>query len=204
MSAVSVPVGLRASLAVAEEPWVALIRHSDRYSFRPDECGNETTLTKIGEQRARALGQWLGEPPAWALSSPLVRCVRTAELIGVTPQPSTLLGDPGPFVVDPEASMRVFVEHGTEAVVRAHIAGNTWDCMRAVAAGASLVWRELQLQLSERCGYGVAVSHDAVVMPVIAWLTGYDFGDEWLAPLDGVVIGRDTVIWQGQRFQVSR
>jgi broad specificity phosphatase PhoE len=195
--------GLLASLARARSPRVLLLRHADREAIAPGDSGKHTPLTPIGEQRAAALRQQLGDPD-WALSSPLLRCTRTAELLGARPETSSLLGAPGPFVVDRQRGARVFEEHGTPAVVRGQIAGETWGCMRALESGVRQLLAELLANLHTRGGTGVAISHDAIVMPVIAHLTGERFTDDWLAPLDGAVVTTSGLIWRGHAHEVSR
>lgn len=200
------PHGLEASLARSEGAArrVLLVRHSDRYAWIPGTSDVDMALTDIGEARARLLGQRLGGGPGWALSSPLRRCRRTAELAGLIAEDSALLGAPGPFVVDCRRGQEVFETHGTPAVVRAQIQGETWGCMRELVTGAASVIRELLARLDARPGTGLAVSHDAIVIPIIAWITGETFADRWLDPLDGAILTPDELIWEGRTFEVPR
>lgn len=198
----SLPPGLEASLEASAAPRVLLIRHADRPPIPAGDAGVNTPLTALGEARSQALGQRLGEP-IWAVTSPLLRCVRTAALAGATPETSNLLGDPGPFVVDMERGGEVFGGRGTRAVVRAQLRGETWGCMRPLGEGASLIHELLRGLVSARAGTGVAVSHDAIVMPYVRWATGYDFHKDWLAPLDGIVLTPGAFIWRGQRYPVA-
>ena len=186
----ALPHGLEASLARSEgaSRRVLLVRHGDRPAAVPGLSDSELGLTEIGEARARALGRRLGEQLRWALSSPLHRCRRTAELAGQLAEGSALLGAPGPFVVDCLKGQEVFDAHGAAAVVRAQIRGETWGCMRALEEGATRVVDALLARLDAQPGTGLAVSHDAIIMPIIAWLTGETFADRWLAPLDGAII----------------
>jgi broad specificity phosphatase PhoE len=204
--ALALPHGLEASLARSEASprRVLLVRHSDRPASVPGVSDTDFGLTEVGEARARLLGRRLGDGPRWALSSPLRRCRRTAELAGLVAEDSTLLGAPGPFVVDCRKGQEVFEAHGTPAVVRAQIRGETWECMRALAEGAAAVIRELLARLDARPGTGIAVSHDACVMPIIAWITGETFADRWLDPLDGAILTPNELFWEGRSFEVPR
>lgn len=204
MSATSLPPGLEASLAVTSPRRVLLLRHADRPPTPPGASGDELGLTPAGEVRARLLGERLGQGPRWALTSPLERCRRTASLAGFAADPSSLLGAPGPFVIDPARGGEVFRAHGTDAVVRAQLRGETWGCMRALAGGARLVLDELLLRNAAHEGTGLAVSHDAIVMPIIAWVTGETFEGDWLAPLDGAVLTPGYLFWKGRRYEVQR
>lgn len=203
---IALPHGLEASLARSEgtSRRVLLIRHSDRHASVPGLSDSELGLTELGEARARALGRRLGDRLSWALSSPLRRCSRTAELAGQIAEGSALLGAPGPFVVDRHRGQEVFDAHGTAAVVRAQISGETWGCMRALDEGAASVVDALLAHLDARPGTGLAVSHDAIIMPIIAWLTGETFAERGLDPLDGAIITPNEVFWEGRSFEVRR
>lgn len=205
-AALVLPHGLEASLARSEGAArrVLLVRHSDRPASVPGVSDSDFGLTEVGEARARLLGRRLGDGLRWTLSSPLRRCRRTAELTGLVAQDSTLLGAPGPFVVDCRRGQEIFETHGTSAVVRAQIRGETWECMRPLAEGAAGVVRDLLARLDARPGTGLAVSHDAIVMPIIAWITGETFADRWLDPLDGVILTPDELFWEGCSFRVPR
>lgn len=202
MSLLSLSPGLEASLAATASPRVLLLRHADRQPM-PAGSGDDLDLTADGEARARLLDRRLGDGPRWALTSPLLRCRRTAALANFTAEDSSLLGAPGPFVVDRARGSEVFHTHGTDAVVRAHLRGETWSCMRTPADGARLVLAELRRHLAQSTGTGLAVSHDAIVMPIVAWITGHTFADDWLAPLDGLVLTRDGAFWRGRHHQVK-
>jgi hypothetical protein len=203
-ASLSLPPGLEASLAVTAPRRVLLLRHADRPPILEGATGDELGLTAEGEARARLLGERLGAEPRWALTSPLVRCRRTASLAGLAAEPSALLGAPGPFVIDSARGGVVFGAHGTDVVVRAQLRGETWECMRGLAEGARLVLNELCMQLEAHEGTGLAVSHDAIVMPIVAWVTGETFEGDWLAPLDGAVLTPGFLFWKGCRYEVNR
>jgi hypothetical protein len=199
------PAGLMASLsALGDLPGAILVRHSDRHPIPRGRSGAEVLLTKQGEARALELARRLKAPPAWALSSPLARCMDTARLMGVLPEPSSTFGAPGPFVLDPDLGRDLFHGNDTAFVVRGQIGGETWGCMRPLAAGARMIHSLLTERVASRGGLGLAVSHDAIVMPYIAWATGHTFAEDWLEPLDGVVVTGTSVFWRGQRFEVPR
>lgn len=203
-AAATIPAGLAASIEATSAPRVLLIRHSDRPVLAPGESGYDLALTDVGRERARALGSKLGVHRRWAVSSPYRRCVETVEHVGGVAESSSLLGHPGPYVVDSEAGGVAFGDHGTEAVVRGQIAGETWGCMRPLEEGATSLLDWLWGLLRERGGEGLAVSHDAIVMPTVAWAARLSFDDSWLAPLDGAVLVPGAVVWRGRRIEVVR
>lgn len=195
------PEGLLVSLAAAPTPSVLLLRHSDRYAIADGDPGLQTALTPEGERRAARLGETLGSPPTWAMSSPLFRCTRTVELLGALPTPSSVLGDPGPFVVEPQRGGQVWAREGNVRVVRRQLQGERWGCLRSLAEGVGRIDALLDRFLMTGRGRGVAVSHDAIVIPYVYHHTGHDFSDDWLPPLDGVVVTTDAVYWRGERFE---
>lgn len=192
------PEGLCRTLAHIEGEGVLLIRHSDREPLPPGDAGVDVPLTLVGKQRAGALRERLRHLPQWALSSPTRRCRNTAVLLGSSTVDSSVLGMPGAFVEAPEQAGPAFAREGTEGVVRGMLRGITWPGMRSLKDGV----QRLDAALRARCGtgFGLAVSHDAIVLPYIAYHTGYDFFDDWLAPLDGVFITQHSVVWRGQSF----
>lgn len=208
-----VPGGLLATLAVAprDAPFALLIRHADRAPFPPGEHGGGVGLTAVGEARAAALSRHevlASGTSVWCESSPLRRCVSTARQLGLTAAPNLLLGEPGAFVTDPVRAGEAFLGLGTEAVVRAHVAGHPWPFMRSPEEGARALLASIAGSLVARRGVGVLVSHDAIVMPVIGWATGDRFEDTWLDPLDGIAVvalggGALRVLWQGKSFDVT-
>jgi len=200
----AVPAGLVASVRAAQTPMVLLIRHSDRPHIAPGDSGVSVRLTDTGRSRVASLRAALDGELRWAVSSPLVRCTETARCLGVEPETSSLLGAPGAFVTDTTRGGEVFGRHGTETVVRQQLTGETWGCMRPLAEGAGAVFDWLARLRETRGGLGVAVSHDAIVMPTIAWTVGETFEGEWLAPLDGLVIDAAGVVWRGRRYEGPR
>ena len=202
---VELSAGLLASLAHSAAPRLLLLRHTDRETIEPGDPGVSTPLTELGERRALALRQHLsdgGQAADWGLSSPLLRCRRTAELLAVSAASSKLLGAPGCFMLDETRGGEIFAQHGVEPVVRAHLEGETWGCMSSAKDGARLLFERLREHLFLEKGTGIAISHDVIVMPTIAWLTGARFVDSWLAPLDGAVLTLDSFVWRGEAFDL--
>ena len=211
-SRASIPAGIQESIAAASgvRPLALLLRHADRAEIPAGEAGDDVGLLPVGRDRSLALARALAHlgGVAWAEASPLSRCMTTARLLTTAVEASDLLGAPGPFVVDREDGGHVFASLGTEHVVRAQMAGHPWDFMRPLDGGAKLLLRHIRDRLGERTGIGVFISHDAIVMPAIAWATGDRFGTGWLAPLDGVVVSLAgerglTVWWKGEPTEVS-
>lgn len=207
-----IPSGLLASLDAAPqgEPFALLLRHADRAAFAPGEQGDDAPLTSAGEARAEALsrhGLLRDRVRLWCESSPVPRCLSTASHLGLSARPNPLLGSPGAFVIDQARAGEAFLRSGTEEVVRGHLAGEPCSFLRSVEDGARLVLDAVRELCSARGGIGLLISHDTIVMPVIAWATEERFKGSWLDPLDGIVIAEQggsllRVIWRGSSFDV--
>jgi len=202
-----VPPGLACTLdALAEgEPFVLYLRHSDREAIQAGSPWADVDLTPVGLERAAALAARL-QGVRWAAVSPWLRCRRTAEVFtGVQAEDDSRLGSPGPWVLDRKAGSEIFSSLGTEGVVRAQIAGQSWPFLRSAPAGTELLLSLARERLS--AGTGLCVSHDAVLMPAIAHLFEDRFEQRWLAPLDGFAVqraeGQLWAIFMGKKRPLS-
>ena len=89
--------------APRDRPVAILLRHAAREELPPDRVGFEVPITPAGAWLARELGALMGERLRSLPSSPLPRCIRTAESLAAgagldTPvAPDRLLGDPYQF-----------------------------------------------------------------------------------------------------------
>jgi len=208
---IDIPPGLQASLdAVPSDASAALLlRHSDRWDIADGESGHEVTLTPIGRDRARLLADRMAHlgGVVWVDSSPYLRCLETGELLSDDVRSCTLLGSPGPFVVDREEGGRVWRIEGNERMVRRQMAGHQWPFMRPTHEGVGLLIDHVRARHAERQGIGALISHDAIVMPIISLFTDDRFEDRWLSPLDGLILvmeplGELYALWQGRRYGV--
>ncbi len=93
-----------------------VIRHGEKAILNGHDFANP--LTACGREEARQLGGALSGRFSRVLSSPVGRCMDTArELctgarLDARVQPTQVLGDPGPFVVEPETIMAAAGSHG--------------------------------------------------------------------------------------------
>ena len=105
--------------AVPAERGVAmLVRHSVRDPLPPGDLGYANTLNAEGVALARSLGERLHGRVRSLHTSPLQRCVHTAEVFarvaGDTPPILTdrMLGDPGAWVLDRVQAGNLYVNRG--------------------------------------------------------------------------------------------
>ncbi|MHA1851690.1 MAG: hypothetical protein ACTSW8_10635, partial [Candidatus Thorarchaeota archaeon] len=119
---------------------------------------------------------------------------------------SSLLGEPGPFVFDGEVALKSFIDLGTERLVRDMIKGKTFSGIRSSLEGSKLLLKGVSEMLDQNHGNGICISHDAILMPFIATYCLEDFHNDWLKPLDGVIIGKSgnglKIWWNGIGHEV--
>lgn len=183
------------------DPFILFIRHGERAPLPPDDPYADVDLTAEGYAEVSRLADRLAGRLAWTAASPFLRCRATALGLGPAPEDDSRLGRHGPWIRDHEAAGREFAHRGTEGVVRAQIAGVPLAGVREpqeavpilLSAGLDRVHR----------GSGVCVTHDAVLMPAMAWLFGAEAAASWLAPLGGFAVrvteSGPVACWRGEQ-----
>jgi superfamily II DNA or RNA helicase len=97
-------------VAPTDRPVMVLLRHAARHPIPSGEVGDEVFLTEEGVRIATALGAVVGERLVGLYSSPVRRCLETADALArgadvlLKCTPDLYLGAPGVFVKDPEAA----------------------------------------------------------------------------------------------------
>ena len=176
----------------------------------PGTFGDNVPLTRRGLESATYLGMGLSSRTVGTVkASPLPRCTQTADAIitgsgwNTTVEPDWLLGDPGPFVVQPELAGKLFLGIGIDAIVRQQLgADEPPRGMRSTSSGVNLVLRELAAALATPGSASVFVTHDAVLAVLVGYL--YDLpveGFSWPGYLDALVAWPDSdrlhFLWRG-------
>lgn len=185
--------------APRDRPVVVLLRHSIRDELPPDGIGYTLPITEEGKQQGASLGQILGKRLKTLHSSPLTRCMETAEALNQGAElmlpisEDRLLGDPGAFVLDGELAWTNWERIGSRGVMR-HLVKED-DALPGMArpgeAAHHLVSHMLTIA-DERLGVHVFVTHDTLVMATAARLLGKPLTQESYPDyLEGVLF------WQG-------
>ena len=118
--------------------------------------------------------------------------------------PERLLGDPGPFVVEPELAGRLFLDIAIEEIVRRQLAedeppgGHAINIIRRKNGPA----RELAAALKGPDSASVFVTHDAVLAVLVGHLYNLPVqGFPWPGYLDALVAWPDSnrlrFLWRG-------
>lgn len=185
--------------APIDRPVVVLMRHSVRPPIPPGETGNELLLTEEGERLAAQLGETVGRRLASLRTSPVKRCVQTAEALArgagvhLDVAADRLLGEPGAYVANPELAWeQVWRRMAYEEIINAVVDGrpDLPGFARPRRAAGRLL--EHMLEHATTPGVHVFVTHDSVVLPTAAHLLGRSLRKpDWPWYLDTVVIWRE-------------
>ena len=107
-----------------------LLRHADRDEIPQGSFGNEVLLNEKGKQNALGFGEKLiGQKVNKILTSPIGRCVETAELIAkgygkeIEIIETTGLGAPGLHIEDEKIAGEFFLQHGFDEMYRRFMKG---------------------------------------------------------------------------------
>ncbi|PIR01049.1 MAG: histidine phosphatase family protein [Nitrospinae bacterium CG11_big_fil_rev_8_21_14_0_20_45_15] len=163
-------------------PVVMLMRHSVRHELPPDAPGNDIPLTKEGRTLAFKLGAQIGERLKSLHSSPILRCMETAEMIrdgaklNLKVFPDRRLGDPGIFVLNAQKAWQNWQQLGNDGVMSKLVTGS--EIMPGMAepnkAARHLVHSMLD-QVKDP-GIHVFVTHDIVIAATVSHLLGRPYG----------------------------
>ena len=177
------------------------LRHAEREAIPPCGYGNDVPLTRHGITSSRRLGEPLSfRPVAVVRTSPLPRCVQTAENIiagagwDAVALPDQRLGAPGPFVVESELAGPLFLDIGPKGVVERQLAdARPPDGIRSAAEGVRLLLDLLTPHPETQRRLGLFVTHDAVLAVLVGSLYGLHVGEfAWPDYLDALVLWRDS------------
>ncbi len=178
---------------------IVLLRHSVRDHLAPDDVGYTMPITEAGEDLARQLGVVMADRLRTVHTSPLTRCVQTAEALCQGAQAKLsivedrLLGDPGVFVIDGERAWSNWLELEHEGVME-HLVSKDFALpgMADPDAAARLLVSHMLAVAEERAGLHVFVTHDTLVMAAAARLLGEPLSIEaWPWFLEGAFFWRD-------------
>ena len=197
----------RLALAPHQSDAAIILRHAEREKIPAGTFGAEVSLTAQGVSTAEKLGAVLvRRGPVSITSSPVLRCVQTAEAIrrgGGQTGATTLdwrLGDPGPFVVRAEESGKLFLQVGILEIVRRQLsAAGPLPGMRPTSAGIELLLGLTAHNLDQQGRLSIYVTHDAILAVLVAWLYRAPIEEiTWPDYLDGLLLWRS-----GERLNLS-
>ena len=185
----------------AEADAAMLIRHAEREAIPPDNFGADVSLTDFGTRSAKRLGALLSEKREFTVtSSPVRRCVQTAEAIlrgagkSDGPRLDQRLGDPGPFVIEPEVSGPLFLQLDIQELVRCQLTQTEpLPGMRPTEDGVEILLGLMVDGLAQHGRLNLYVTHDAIMAVLVCQLLKLPLEDVgWPDYLDGLVLGKSS------------
>ena len=185
--------------APADRPVVLLLRHSVRDDLPSGDVGYTLPITEIGRQLGRELGASLASRLRTLRTSPLLRCVQTAEVlregagIDLPIVKDRLLGDPGVYVLDGHRAWSNWQSLGHEAVMTQLVsASEALPGMARPDEAARFLVHQMLAVAGEEPGIHVFVTHDSLVTATAARLLGQPLdASEWPWYLEGAFFWRD-------------
>jgi broad specificity phosphatase PhoE len=184
--------------APKDVPVIVLLRHSVRENLEPDDVGYMLPITSIGSQLSHELGIIFGKRLRSLHSSPLLRCIQTADSIQEGAASNLpiinehLLGDPGVFVIDGRLAFTNWEELGHEGVMTHLVSSNT--PLRGMAnadSAARFLVQHMLASASNSPGFHVFVTHDSLVTATAARMLGFQYGiEDWPLFLEAAFFGQ--------------
>lgn len=183
-----------------ETPVALLLRHSVREDLPPGDAGNRLPITETGEKLAITLGQTLGTRLKTLRSSPLIRCVQTAEALregaGVSEDVTTdrLLGDPGIYVLDSQRAWSNWESLGHKVVMKHLVSDDAaLPGMARPDEAARLLVQHMFVVARNTPGLHVFVTHDSLITATVARFQGrYLEEGDWPLYLEGACFWRSN------------
>jgi len=190
-------------------PVVLVTRHSIREQPKNGFAGYDVPLTEEGIELAREWGRSLDRPISAFHSSPVGRCLKTAEAMAegagielpIATHPT--LVEPGSYVVDLAVAGPYFMKLGPLAFARKHLKNQ----VRGVLSPEQGAWQLLQHFESSPAQPGtfsVHVTHDTILASFIYFLRSESEIEEahWPWMLEGAFLwfeeGRVNWLWRGE------
>lgn len=178
---------------------VVLVRHSVRDHLPSGDVGYALPITEVGHRLAMEFGELLRARLRTLHSSPLIRCLQTAEALAegaradLSVVPDRHLGDPGVFVIDGQRAWENWVALGHEGVMRHLVTESTaLPGMARPDEAARFLVRHMLAVAAEQPGLHVFVTHDSLVTATAARLLGQPLGvEDWPWYLEGAFFWRD-------------
>lgn len=158
-------------------PIAVLLRHSVREELPPDGVGYSLPITEAGTRLAQELGGMIGTRLRSIHTSPLTRCVQTAEALqygagtNLRIELNNHLGDPGVFVIDGQRAIRNWERLGHEGVMKHLVASDqALPGMAQPDPAAGFLVHHILSIAGNTPGLHLFITHDLLVTATVARL----------------------------------
>ena len=192
---------------------VWLMRHSLRPPLSAKIFGQQVDLTPEGVQLAEQFGRRFPRRLVSVRSSPSKRCIQTGEAVirgaeaELAVELNPMLGEPGAFVTDVEASRQSLIQHGPMGMVERMLNGELLGSKRPIAEGARRMLDSILERTPEPGAWHAEVSHDTLLGATLFCLEGRTrlTEAEWPRMLEGTALwrvpGGVRWIWRGTVYE---
>lgn len=149
-----------------------LVRHAERPDIPANTVGNEVLLTDKGKEDARNFARCISDPVVSIQSSPIGRCLQTAEIIadvvGFVREDIVFnrdLGDPGFIINDAGSAWTHWQEKGHERVNEYLLSGaEQWEGFKELNHAVKIFDTSIREQLSgQNEGVHIWITHDTIL-----------------------------------------
>lgn len=178
---------------------IIFIRHAEKDLTAEITHDAHLMITQEGMQQTHVVGNYLKQQLgiiSKIKTSPVKRCVQTAEIFATCfHQPaksihlSSILGDPGPYVVDDQAAVETFKQYNIYEVIHNQLSGKHLPGMRNIREGTQLLLNEVWSDIKEASAPILYITHDVILAAFIADLikTHLD-ANQWIHYLKGFCV----------------
>jgi len=181
-----------------DQPVAVLIRHSARGELAPGDAGYNVSLLPEGFALAGALGQLVAGRVASVHTSPLLRCVQSAEALQIGARTTLritndeFLGDPGAYVTRSSEAGATWRQLGHEAVMASIVDDVQLPGLRPPRQSAQELTAHM-LSQSVTPGLHFFFTHDSLVTATAAHALGARLTKEdWPLYLEAAFFWNDT------------
>jgi broad specificity phosphatase PhoE len=189
------------------EPVALFLRHSVRDPIPHGETGHKLPITEVGQRISYELGAIMGDSLQSLYTSPVLRCVQTAEMLRegserpVEIHLDRTLGDPGALIVNSKVAWDVFCEFGYDYVFQALMQGKQLNGF-ADPQSATQHLIQYMMKKSNTPGIHVFVTHDILIMTVWAMCQGSPLEQKnWPWFLEGIFFSQHEARYRFQDIQ---
>ena len=179
-----------------DRPVGMIVRHSERKQIKKGTSGNNIHLTSKGREKAHALAKSFGEETILTTTSPVLRCVQTAEYFkenSLTQSliTSNLLGDPGVFIEDSKIAWRMFLEYGEMGVAKKIV---LQENIEGFKDPKNMCLKLITYILETICNKGVYpfITHDYIIASLVGILMDIPVNNNtWPKFLESIFVWKD-------------
>jgi broad specificity phosphatase PhoE len=197
--------------------FLAIFRHAEKSTNMKSSDENSITLTQRGEESSREFGKEfinLYQNISFLKSSPIKRCIRTAELFiegtskNIKIFLSKNLGDPGVFIENEIVAAKHFKKNKCKNIIQCQINGINLEGIRDIRIGVKMLLEDILLDL-KRNEITLYITHDVIMIPFICYLTDNLISLlNWINYLEGFYLWSKNnnifLLLFGEKYNISK